>query len=50
MNTIELINDTSVDRLQLLGNIEGVLNAMRYHNAKPDIKTFTLLLQVNYEY
>ena len=50
MNTIELINDTSVDRLQLLGNIEGVLNAIRYHNAKPDIKTFTLLLQVNYEY
>ena len=41
-----LVNDTNVDRLQLIGNAEGVLSAMKYHKAQPDIKTFLLLLQV----
>jgi hypothetical protein len=46
----ELINDTSEDRLKLVGNIEGVLNSIRYHKEKANMKTFILLLQVNIKF
>jgi hypothetical protein len=50
INPNELINDTSEERLKLVGNIEGVLNSIRYHKQKANMKTFILLLQVNIKF
>ena len=50
LETNVLKNDSTHDRLALIGNIKGVLNAIRAHRVQPDMKTFMLLLEVEESY
>ncbi|XP_077992546.1 pentatricopeptide repeat-containing protein 1, mitochondrial-like [Glandiceps talaboti] len=46
LNNVETLNEcTSADtRLALIGGVCGVIERMKQHNAKPNIKTYTILL------
>ncbi len=46
LDNIDLVNDSPHDRLELVGSVNGVLSAMKYHNTVPDTNTFALLLEV----
>lgn len=45
VNQIQLIKDSSNERLKILGGVKGVYESMRFHKVNPDVKTFMLLLE-----
>jgi hypothetical protein len=45
-NPLEINDDTPYDRLNMIGNLEGLFKSMAKHKTVPDSKTFSILLQV----